>query len=384
VKGCVPVDVSVYDIPRKMKESTAPIPEMFKQAFGETEQSHREYSPVTYVAKGKNIPAFLILHVADRPDTKAQSQHFADKLREAGVPAQVVAAEGKTHGTINSDLGKPADPPTLAIYKFLEDVMQQRPSPQVHAYVESKDADRMLDVYPAEAGKNRPIVFWIHGGGWKQGDKNDVQVKPRAFLDRGFAFVSTNYRLFPSVNIKVMAGDLAKAIRWTHDHAHEFGGDPSRIYVMGHSAGASLAALVCTDDRYLKAEGLPLSSIKGCVPVDGDAYDVPLQIATVDRHRASLYKWEFGEEADQKELSPITYVAKGKGIPPFLILHVADHPEVKAQSEKLAKALQDAGIQARAFPAEGKIHSTLNADLGLPDDPSTRAVWEFIEGTLKH
>jgi len=103
-----------------------------------------------------------------------------------------------------------------------------------------------------------------------------VQVKPQAFVDRGFVFVSTNYRFVPNVTIKEMAGDIARPIRWVHDHAQVSGGDPNTILVMGHSAGAQLAALVCTDDRYLRTEKLSLSIIKGCVPVDGDTYDVPI------------------------------------------------------------------------------------------------------------
>jgi dienelactone hydrolase len=106
-----------------------------------------------------------------------------------------------------------------------------------------------------------------------------VHDKPQAFADKGFVFVSVNYRLLPKATIKQMAEDVAKAIRWVHDHARDHGGDPNTIIVMGHSAGAQLAALVCTDERYLKTEGLPLSVIKGCVPVDGDTYDVPLQMA---------------------------------------------------------------------------------------------------------
>jgi dienelactone hydrolase len=87
-----------------------------------------------------------------------------------------------------------------------------------------------------------------------------------------------------------MAGDVAKAIRWVRDRAQQYGGDPDTIFVMGHSAGAQLAALVCTDDRYLKAEGLSFSILKGCVPVDGDTYDVPMQIATVEQERKDAYR----------------------------------------------------------------------------------------------
>jgi arylformamidase len=257
---------------------------------------------------------------------------------------------------------------------------------QVHrdlAYTEPKGERQTLDVYAPPNGKDHPIVFWIHGGGWMQGDKRDVQNKPQAFVNKGFVFVSTNYRLFPNVTIKTMAGDVAKAIRWTHDHATEYGGDPNTIFVMGHSAGAQLAALMCTDDSLLKSEGLSLSIIKGCVPVDGDTYDLSMQIATVGQKRGDRYKWKFGDEQSQKDLSPITHVAKGKNIPPFLLLYVADHPETGPQAQRLAKLLQEAGVSAKTFPAEGSEHDKLNNGLGLPDDKPTRALFEFVDRALK-
>jgi acetyl esterase/lipase len=258
--------------------------------------------------------------------------------------------------------------------------------PKAHrglAYAEPKNERQTLDVYAPTKGKNLPVVVWIHGGGWKRGDKSAVQNKPRAFVAKGFVLVAINYRFVPNVTVKEIAGDVAKAIRWTHDHARDYGGDPNTILVMGHSAGAQLAALVCTDDRYLKAEKLPLSIIKACVPVDGDTYDVPLQISTVEAKRAKSYRMTFGDEASQKNLSAVTHVAKGKDIPPFLILHVADHPETRAQSQRLAKALQAAGVSARAYPAAGKNHTTINADLGLSGDRPTQAMFEFLAGVLR-
>jgi acetyl esterase/lipase len=249
-------------------------------------------------------------------------------------------------------------------------------------YAERQNERQTLDVHAPTTGRSHPIIFWIHGGGWQAGDKTDVQVKPQAFVDKGFVFISTNYRLLPTVTIKQMAGDIAKAIRWVHDHAGQYGGDPTRIFVMGHSAGAQLAALLCTDDRYLKVEGLSLSIVRGCVPVDGDTYDVPMQIRAVEKRIADIYRRKFGDEASQKDLSPVTHVSKGKSIPPFLILHVAEHPETKAQSQRLATALQEAGISARAFPAEGKNHTTINTDLGLPGDNPTQALFEFLGKSL--
>jgi arylformamidase len=254
--------------------------------------------------------------------------------------------------------------------------------PKVHrdlAYAGSKDKRQTLDVYAPPEGKNHPVVVWVHGGGWQAGDKKEVHHKPRAFAGKGFVFVSVNYRLLgDKVTIQQMAGDVARAVRWVHDHARDYGGDPDTLFVMGHSAGAQLATLVCTDGRYLKAQKLSLSLVKGCVPVDGDTYDVPMQIRTVEKERAQRYQKKFGGAESQKELSPVTHVARGKGIPPFLILHVAGHPETKAQSQRLAGALRGAGVPATAYPAGGKTHETINSQLGRPGDRPTRAVFEFL------
>jgi acetyl esterase/lipase len=262
--------------------------------------------------------------------------------------------------------------------------------PEAHLaipYGDTKNERQMLDVYTPAKGKNHPVVIWIHGGGWHSGDKKDVGSKPQAFVDRGFLFVSTNYRLWPSVTIKQIAGDVAKAIRWVHDHARDYGGDPDRMFVAGHSAGAQLAALVCTDERYLKAEKLSFALIKGCVPVDGDTYDLPMRIATVhksgNKKLAEVDKRRFGDEKQQKELSSVTYTARGKHIPPFFILHVADHPDTRGQAQRLFRALQQAGIPAQIHAAEGKNHTTINNDLGLAGDRPTQEMFVFLSTVLK-
>jgi acetyl esterase/lipase len=235
-------------------------------------------------------------------------------------------------------------------------------------------------------------VFWIHGGGWQTGDRTNVQVKPQAFVDKGFVFVSTGYRILTNVEIATIFRDVAKSVRWVHDHIGEYGGDPKRLLVMGHSAGAQLAALICIDDRYLKAEGLSLAMIKGCVPVDGDTYDVPAIIETAETRcrvhgmpmPAFGHRIKFGNDpAKHRDYSAVTHVAKGKGIPPFLILHVADHPDVSAQAQRLESVLKGAGIPAKRVAARETNHNQLNENLGLPDDPPTKALFEFADGILK-
>ena len=251
---------------------------------------------------------------------------------------------------------------------------------------------QVLDVYSPPNAKNLPVVFWIHGGGWQAGDKTSVQIKPKVFVDKGFVFVSTNYRLLPSVDMATIVRDIAKSIHWVHGHIAEYGGDPKRLLIMGHSAGAQLAALICTDDRYLKAEGLSLAIIKGCVPVDGDTYDVPAIIETAET-RWRLYgqpKAKFGhrekfgnDPVKHRDFSAVTHVAKDKGIPPFLILHVAEHPDTSAQAQRLGNVLKEAGLPVTVFGARETTHNKINADLGQPDDPATKALFEFLGKALK-
>jgi acetyl esterase/lipase len=255
-------------------------------------------------------------------------------------------------------------------------------------YADPAHERNVLDIYTPESAKGLPVVFWIHGGGWQTGDKTDVQIKPKLFCESGFVFVSTNYRLLPQVEMDVLIRDVAKSLGWVHKNIEKHGGDPQRIFVMGHSAGAQLAALLCIDDRYLKAEGVPFEVLKGCVPVDGDTYDIPAIIVTAELrqtvHGQPLptfgHRVKFGNDPKKHiDFSAVTHVAKGKGIPPFLILHVAGHPDVTAQARRLGTVLSEAEVPVKVFGAPETTHNKLNANLGEPDDPATKALFEFLE-----
>src|SRR5262249_18847132 len=175
---------------------------------------------------------------------------------------------------------------------------------------------------------------------------------------------------------------------WVHDHIAGYGGDPKRLLSTGHCGGAQLAALICTDDRYLKAEGLSLAIIRGCVPVDGDTYDVPAIIETAETRwrvhglpRAKFgHPEKFGNDPEKhRDFSAGTHLARGKGIPPFLLLYVAEHPDTSAQAQRLANVLKGADVPVTAFGARETTHGKINADLGKPVDPATKALFEFLD-----
>lgn len=258
-------------------------------------------------------------------------------------------------------------------------------------YADPAHERQVLDIYAPDNARNLPVVFWMHGGGWQMGDKTEVQIKPRVFAERGFVFVSTNYRFWPKVDMGDLIRDVAKALGWVHKNIAGYGGDPKRIFVMGHSAGAQLAALLCTDDRYLKAEGVAFDVLKGCVPVDGDTYDIPAIIMTAETrqtvHGLPLpefgHRVKFGNDPRKHlDFSAVTHVTKGKGIPPFLILHVAGHPDVTAQARRFGAVLKAASVPVTVFGASETTHNKLNADLGLPDDPATKELFKFLNSLV--
>jgi arylformamidase len=258
-------------------------------------------------------------------------------------------------------------------------------------YAEPAHERQVLDIHAPARAAGLPVVFWIHGGGWQTGDKSEVQEKPAAFNRRGFVFVATNYRLLPHVDMETLTRDVAKSLGWVYKNIGKHGGDPKRLFVMGHSAGAQLAALLCTDARYLAAEGVPFDVIKGCVPVDGDTYDVPAIVETDETRRRAHglsqaqfgYREKFGNDPGKhRDFSAVTHVARNKGIPPFLLLYVAGHPYVASQAERLGAALKNAGVPVTVFGAKETTHVRINAELGLPSDPATKVLFDFVAGAL--
>jgi arylformamidase len=251
---------------------------------------------------------------------------------------------------------------------------------------------QVLDVYAPAGAKNLPVVFWIHGGGWQSGNKSLVALKPKAFMDAGFVFVSINHRLLPTVDMGTLTRDVASALGWVHKNIASHGGDPTRLLVMGHSSGGQLAALMCTDDRYAKAAGFSLTIIKGCVPVDADTFDIPAIIEMAETrarvHHLPLptygHRQKFGDDpAKHRDFSAVTHVARNKGIPPFLIVHIGGNPDTGAQARRLADVLQAAGISAKVVNGREATHASINDNIGAPNDPVTTELFAFVAEVLK-
>lgn len=234
-----------------------------------------------------------------------------------------------------------------------------------------------LDFWKAKRA-NAPLVIFVHGGGWKRGDKNNAtgQSKAPHYLGQGYAFASINYRLVPNATVEQQAADVAASVVYLRHNAQKLGIDPKRIVLMGHSAGAHLSALVGTDPQYLRGVGLDMSALSGVIPLDGAAYDVPAQMTDGARFMGDTYKQAFGTDlARQKALSPYWHAASPNS-PAFLILHV-ERADGARQSAALAEALGKNGAHVKLQGFEGKGlrgHMEINRKLGEVGYPATPVV----------
>jgi arylformamidase len=238
-----------------------------------------------------------------------------------------------------------------------------------------------LDFWAAKK-PNAPLVIFVHGGGWKSGDKSNEtgRFKAAHYLNSGYAFASINYRLVPDATVEQQATDVARSVAWLRSDAARLGFDPSKVILMGHSAGAHLVALVGTDPQYLHAAGLSFADLRGVIPLDGACYDVPSQMEDGPKMMHATYKQAFGNDPiRQKDLSP-TLQAASPNAPAFLILHV-NRDDGKRQSETLMAALKDSQTDVSLFAVAGdglKGHMEINRRLGDPGYPATAIIDKWL------
>jgi acetyl esterase/lipase len=245
-----------------------------------------------------------------------------------------------------------------------------------------------LDLYAPPSTTNAPVLVWVHGGGWARGDKSQVASLPAAFVREGFVVASINYRLAPAVKYDAQAQDVAAAIAWLRRNAKDYGAAPEKLFLMGHSAGAHLVAMVGTDESYLNAQGLSLSALRGVVPLDTEAYDLNEFAARFGGKLPDLYAAPFTQDpATWAKASPATHVAKDKGIPPMIVAYSGGqkphgNPSRKTDAEEFAAKLNVAGVTAEVIAAPEKTHMQIALEFGTPNDPVAERVFAFLKTIL--
>jgi acetyl esterase/lipase len=234
------------------------------------------------------------------------------------------------------------------------------------------DLDK-LDLYLPQGRSGMPVIVWIHGGALTQDDKNLEVATGRRFAQAGIATATVNYRLSPAVSHPAHVQDAAASFAWVKRHIAEYGGDPDRIFLVGHSAGAYLAALLVTDERFLNAQGLSARDVRGVVPIsaffwverEGVAPDRPKSVWGTDPK-----VW--------MDASPSHHLRAN--LPPTLIIYAdGDEPWRRQQNVDMAQAMEAAGsAPVDVVRIADRSHMSIWQKLGQEGDPTAERVIAFV------
>jgi acetyl esterase/lipase len=284
-------------------------------------------------------------------------------------------------------------------------------------YHEGPQADKdrhRLDLFLPKDRKDYPVVVLVHGGAWMMGDNRCCGLYSSVgeyLASQGIGAVLPNYRLSPTVKHPEHIKDLARAFAWTRNHIAEHGGRADQIFLMGHSAGGHLVALLATDEKYLKDEGCRTADIKGVVGISG-VYRIPTGKTEVhlgggspDSFRldemsplrgesssvrpsitkglpisVNVFGPVFGDDVEARRVaSPIHHVRPG--LPPFLFLNAEkDLPLLPKMAEDMHEALLESGCESRLVRIDRRNHNSICFKAIDNDDPAARAIIAFIRG----
>lgn len=273
-----------------------------------------------------------------------------------------------------------------------------------------------LDVFAPRRAERAPVVLFVHGGSWVGGDKNFFglyRAVGRFLASNGVVGVLVNYRLSPAVRHPEPVKDVARAFAWARKNITRYGGDPDRVFVCGHSADAHLAALLATDDTYLKAPELALSAadreaLCGVIGISG-VYRIPapaeydrwtegainriMQRAGIDAQLApgfgtflvqagkdlNPFHRAFGDDPKVcKEASPVSRVRKG--LPPFLLLYAErDIPGLAEMAREMDVALRKAGAPVQLREMTARTHNSILFQISEKEDEIGRLVLDFVK-----
>ncbi len=236
-------------------------------------------------------------------------------------------------------------------------------------------ARHKLDIYaPDNAGANAPVVVFFYGGNWVSGERNDYAFVGRALASRGFVVVIPDYRLYPEVKYPDFLDDSAQAVAWTAREIGRFGGDPKRLFVMGHSAGAYNAAMVALDDSYLARHGAHGDLLRGWIGLAGPYDFLPI----VNPTTRPVFHYPNTPAASQ----PVNHVSKSA--PPALLIAANKDTLVNPANNtgRLASKLRAHGVPVQEVYYDKVSHTTLVATLSAPMRslaPTLDAIEQFVK-----
>lgn len=292
-------------------------------------------------------------------------------------------AEATATTETTTTLEEPADTTQPPSAVAPHDCVGELDGPETHRYRDDVGDEIpelvSLDVYRRPEASGCPVLIWVHGGGWTVGDKAGKAIDTKVDFagELGVALVSVNYRLVtPDGDIRwpVMGQDTASAVSWVIDHAEDLGIDPSRVALMGHSAGAHLASIVATDPALLEASGGSREQVRCVVALDTAAYE----ITPAEARGRPLFSGTFGSDPDTlAAASPTTQAREHpSGLPDFLVVTRGSNIRT-AESGTFVETIDAGGAEAVLVDAGDYTHEQVNENLGLPTEdiitPPTRA-----------
>jgi acetyl esterase/lipase len=215
-----------------------------------------------------------------------------------------------------------------------------------------------VDVYaPKHPAADASVVVFLYGGGWDSGDRGMYKFVGAALATHGYITVVPDYRIYPEARYPDFLTDSAQAVRWARDHAKDYGGDPGRLFLMGHSAGAYNAAMLGLDRRWLGAVGMEPRDLKGVVGLAGPYDFLPL--------KSEELMQIFGPEDQRPATQPINHVTSGA--PPMLLAHdVGDTVVYLKNTQNLAAKLAAAGDPVETKYYTGLDHGRLVGAIATP------------------
>jgi acetyl esterase/lipase len=229
-----------------------------------------------------------------------------------------------------------------------------------------------LDVHGSSPGKKLPVLLYVHGGAWQTGSRRDVFAKPAFCRRLGFLLVSADYGLGPFHKPGHQARDLAAAFLWVRENIAAYGGDPSRVFVMGHSAGSHLTALAALRGDMPGAAGLILNDIQ--------MYDIAKFAALNGGGLPLHYGYLFGSGPAWAALSPAAYLRRAK-VPPTLIAWSSMRLS-RELSQDFAERLKAAGVKVSTFDGMAYKHLEIDRRIGAEEGGMTKAVAAFLRRAL--
>ncbi|MET4105765.1 alpha/beta hydrolase [Hymenobacter sp. UYP22] len=237
-----------------------------------------------------------------------------------------------------------------------------------------------LDVYTPkqQAATPRPVVVFIHGGSWNSGSKDFYSFIGRRLAKQGVVAVIINYRLAPQVRVPQMADDCARAVAWTAAHIQDYGGDPQRLFVMGHSAGGGLAALLTANNALFQRWGLPRNPIKGAILDDPAGLDMYDYLQKLEYPHDEQYLVPFSKNpAVWKQTSALYHLSAYT--PPFILFIGGEtYPSISSSSARFRERLQALGHAPQYTVLPGKKHIPMVLQLYWQHNIIYRQLLDFV------